>query len=220
MTVRASARASELVPPRRFSMARASVFTVIISLHPAPRVIWAPVVFIGLPETRLILTAHPPEFQGLDSGRLTFRLSRVNIAEHLLRGPAGVCDSSDSHATEVRENDCRFGQGASGRPLQRRFRLRELSREGRAGTGSAGEERRHLERLFVAARSKRPSVPESTRLSLTAGRIGGRDERDGLRECLRREWTEWDLNPRLPPCEGGDLPLIYRPSGSCTSARG
>src|SRR5713226_10202349 len=25
------------------------------------------------------------------------------------------------------------------------------------------------------------------------------------------EWTEWDLNPRLPPCEGGDLPLIYRP---------
>ena len=26
------------------------------------------------------------------------------------------------------------------------------------------------------------------------------------------EWTEWDLNPRLPPCEGGDLPLIYRPS--------
>ena len=26
------------------------------------------------------------------------------------------------------------------------------------------------------------------------------------------EWTEWDLNPRLPPCEGGDLPLIYRPA--------
>src|SRR3990170_5983696 len=25
------------------------------------------------------------------------------------------------------------------------------------------------------------------------------------------QWTEWDLNPRLPPCEGGDLPLIYRP---------
>src|SRR3972149_226173 len=27
------------------------------------------------------------------------------------------------------------------------------------------------------------------------------------------EWTEWDLNPRLPPCEGGDHPLIYRPAG-------
>src|SRR5436189_6278919 len=50
MTVRASARASELVPPRRFSMARASVFTVIMSLHPAPGVIWAPVAFIGLPD--------------------------------------------------------------------------------------------------------------------------------------------------------------------------
>ena len=33
------------------------------------------------------------------------------------------------------------------------------------------------------------------------------------------EWTEWDLNPRLPPCEGGDLPLIYRPSGA-TAHRG
>src|SRR3989304_509389 len=26
------------------------------------------------------------------------------------------------------------------------------------------------------------------------------------------KWTEWDLNPRLPPAEGGDLPLIYRPA--------
>jgi hypothetical protein len=26
------------------------------------------------------------------------------------------------------------------------------------------------------------------------------------------EWTERDLNPRLPPCEGGDhTRLIYRP---------
>jgi hypothetical protein len=24
-------------------------------------------------------------------------------------------------------------------------------------------------------------------------------------------WTERDLNPRPPPCEGGDLPLIYQP---------
>ena len=24
-------------------------------------------------------------------------------------------------------------------------------------------------------------------------------------------WTGWDLNPRPPPCEGGDLPLIYQP---------
>src|SRR2546428_12239741 len=31
------------------------------------------------------------------------------------------------------------------------------------------------------------------------------------------EWTEWDLNPRLPPCEGGDLPLIYRPSKTMTN---
>src|SRR2546429_10032655 len=50
MTVRASARASELVPPRRFTMARARVFTVIMSLHPAPGVIWAPVAFVGLPD--------------------------------------------------------------------------------------------------------------------------------------------------------------------------
>ena len=25
------------------------------------------------------------------------------------------------------------------------------------------------------------------------------------------QWTEWDLNPRPPPCEGDDLPLIYQP---------
>jgi hypothetical protein len=24
-------------------------------------------------------------------------------------------------------------------------------------------------------------------------------------------WTGWDLNPRLPACKAGDLPLIYRP---------
>src|SRR5947208_10612595 len=34
----------------------------------------------------------------------------------------------------------------------------------------------------------------------------------GLAMTGRPEWTESDLNPRLPPCEGGDLPLIYRPS--------
>ena len=49
-----------------------------------------------------------------------------------------------------------------------------------------------------------------------------RGHRHGLanRFVLTVGWTEWDLNPRLPPCEGGDLPLIYRPSASCTSAGG
>jgi hypothetical protein len=28
---------------------------------------------------------------------------------------------------------------------------------------------------------------------------------------VKKEWTERDLNPRPPPCEGGDLPLIYQP---------
>jgi hypothetical protein len=27
----------------------------------------------------------------------------------------------------------------------------------------------------------------------------------------KKKWTERDLNPRPPPCEGGDLPLIYQP---------
>ena len=27
----------------------------------------------------------------------------------------------------------------------------------------------------------------------------------------KQQWTGWDLNPRPPPCEGGDLPLIYQP---------
>ena len=27
------------------------------------------------------------------------------------------------------------------------------------------------------------------------------------------KWTRGDSNPRLPPCEGGDLPLIYLPVG-------
>src|SRR5437762_2391419 len=34
----------------------------------------------------------------------------------------------------------------------------------------------------------------------------------GLAMTGRPEWTEWELTPRLSPCEGGDLPLIYRPS--------
>src|SRR5436309_15550534 len=25
------------------------------------------------------------------------------------------------------------------------------------------------------------------------------------------QWTGWDLNPGLPACKAGDLPLIYRP---------
>ena len=28
---------------------------------------------------------------------------------------------------------------------------------------------------------------------------------------LRHQWTGRDLNPWPPPCEGGDLPLIYQP---------
>ena len=27
-----------------------------------------------------------------------------------------------------------------------------------------------------------------------------------------RGWTGWDLNPGLPACKAGDLPLIYRPA--------
>ena len=30
------------------------------------------------------------------------------------------------------------------------------------------------------------------------------------------EWTRRDLNPRPPPCQGGDLPLIYGPSSRHT----
>ena len=28
---------------------------------------------------------------------------------------------------------------------------------------------------------------------------------------IGRKWTGWDLNPWLPACKAGDLPLIYRP---------
>ncbi len=31
-------------------------------------------------------------------------------------------------------------------------------------------------------------------------------QESGAFRCACSEWTEWDLNPRLPPCEGGDLP--------------
>ena len=44
-------------------------------------------------------------------------------------------------------------------------------------------------------------------------RPGGRLLRAVRHPRRVRKWTEWDLNPRLPPCEGGDLPLIYRPAG-------
>src|SRR5688572_13478275 len=50
MTVRASVRASVAVPPRRFSMARASFRIVIMSsLRCSPRVFWSVVAFIDLP---------------------------------------------------------------------------------------------------------------------------------------------------------------------------
>jgi hypothetical protein len=35
---------------------------------------------------------------------------------------------------------------------------------------------------------------------------------DSLRENVK--WTGWDLNPGLPACKAGDLPLIYRPARS------
>src|SRR6267378_3178364 len=213
MTMRASPRASELVPPRRFSMARANVFTVIISLHPAPRVIWASVTFIGLPERDQSPPAAPSRSMGWRPRGPTFILSRLNIAEHPLSRPAGLCLSSGSNATEVRENGCRSGQGAPCRPLQRRIRLRELPRKGRARTSSPGEERRDLERHHLAGRpcTNQDRVDVSFSWTTTQAVAMG---------FTRTEWTEWDLNPRLPPCEGGDLPLIYRPSAPCTSARG
>src|SRR5947208_10179462 len=129
MTVRASARASELVPPRRFSMARASVFTVITSLHPAPGGNLGPrrfYRFAGLWPQRSF--AEP--LLSLDwTPRTTFILSRRKIAEHLLSRLARLGHVSGFHATEVRESDCEFGQVAPGRPFQRRVRLRELLRE-------------------------------------------------------------------------------------------
>jgi hypothetical protein len=35
----------------------------------------------------------------------------------------------------------------------------------------------------------------------------------------KKRWTERDLNPRPPPCEGGDLPLIYQPPRETTIKR-
>src|SRR5438034_11846359 len=63
MTVRASFRASAVVPPRRLSMARASVWTVIMfrtSLH----------VYLGLrrPYTFAGLSPHSPEPDGGGGG--------------------------------------------------------------------------------------------------------------------------------------------------------
>src|SRR5437773_8149145 len=89
MTVRASFRASAVVPPRRLSMARASVRTVIMfrtSLH----------VYLGLrrPYTFAGLSPHSPEPDRGRDGRAgrsaTLFLSRVNMEEHLLRGPRDV----------------------------------------------------------------------------------------------------------------------------------
>src|SRR5438552_5548744 len=89
MTVRASFRASAVVPPRRLSMARASVRTVIMfrtSLH----------VYLGLrrPYTFAGLSPHSPEPDSGRNGRAgrsaTLFLSRVNMEEHLLRGPRDV----------------------------------------------------------------------------------------------------------------------------------
>ena len=40
---------------------------------------------------------------------------------------------------------------------------------------------------------------------------------DAVRVDPRQEnvkWTGWDLNPGLPACKAGDLPLIYRPARS------
>src|SRR5437899_6235523 len=37
---------------------------------------------------------------------------------------------------------------------------------------------------------------------------------------MELEWTGWDLNPGLPACKAGDLPLIYRPRRAhCVAAQ-
>src|SRR5947199_159744 len=37
---------------------------------------------------------------------------------------------------------------------------------------------------------------------------------------MELEWTGWDLNPGLPACKAGDLPLIYRPRRAHSVAAG
>src|SRR5438552_4253645 len=126
MTVRASFRASAVVPPRRLSMARASFRTVIISrttLH----------VSLGLrrPYRFAGLSPHFPEPDEAAGGTrpasfATLFLSRVNMAEHPLRGPGDVGEAEDSDEAEVRKADCRPGEGTRRRPLQRRFGICQL----------------------------------------------------------------------------------------------
>src|SRR5437773_10012808 len=152
MTVRAAARASELVPPRRFSMARGSVFTVIMSLHPAPGVIWAPVAFIGLPDCgRKGRPPSPVLWVGLPRTHIYF--IETEYCETPFKPSRGPRPLERFHATAVRESDRWFGQGAPGRPFQRRVRLREPSREVRVRTRSTRQEPRDLERRDLAGRA-------------------------------------------------------------------
>src|SRR5438093_6859291 len=106
MTVRASARASELVPPRRFSMARASVFTVITSLHPAPGVIWAPVAFIGLPDCGRKGRPPSPRFFGAHSPPTHIYFIETEYCGTPFKPSRGPRPFERFHATEVRESDC------------------------------------------------------------------------------------------------------------------
>src|SRR5438874_10664189 len=178
MTVRASFRASAVVPPRRLSMARASVRTVIMfrtSLH----------VYLGLrrPYTFAGLSPHSPEPDRGRDGRAgrsaTLFLSRVNMEEHLLRGPRDVGETEDSDEAEVRKVGRRPGQGTRRRPLQRRFGICQLPGERRRRPNPARQERRHLEGADVRIPPLaddpewlrcRPAAPLAWRLP--AGRSG------------------------------------------------
>src|SRR6266540_685050 len=88
MTMRASAIASALVPPRRFSIARASFWTVIIA-PPRPHVYWVP-----RPPYRF--AAKPREARPDDGSGASraLRLSVTNIEEYPLRRLQGV-DSAE-----------------------------------------------------------------------------------------------------------------------------
>src|SRR5947208_122505 len=72
--------------------------------------------------------------------------------------------------------------------IQRRVRLRELSREGRARTSSARQERRDLERRDLAGRPRTNLLRSDVSFSSMKTPL--------YLDSCRTEWTEWFLNAR------------------------
>src|SRR3989475_13079924 len=97
------------------------------------------------------------------------------------------------------------------RRLGQNFRHESTEAQSKKDAGKDCEDGPNRPHIFLCRHVFRCGFPPRSRLGLhphpawANGVIG-----IALSPVLWR-WTGWDLNPGLPACKAGDLPLIYRP---------